>query len=111
MFVSYCLKQFWVLRKAVMSVLLASMEVWQGKAKAAVDSTHYQHQPKDFGALSGEFVESKTGVRALPLSKFRPRSPVEGSNDEVGCYDQLFLTQIRLGFPSLGYQTPERCRD
>ena len=45
--------------------------------------------------------EPKSGAKALHLTSFRPRPPMEGNNDDVGCHDQLFLMQIRLGFDQL----------
>ena len=51
--------------------------------------------------ITVRIFEPKSGAGALHLASFKPRPPVEGSNDEVGCYDHLFMTQVRLGFTAL----------
>ena len=43
----------------------------------------------------------KTGAATLPMATFRPKPPADDSGDEVGCYQQLHLSQIRSSFPSL----------
>ena len=45
--------------------------------------------------------EPRSGAGALHLARFRPRPPAEGVHDEVGCHDQLYLTQVRFGFEAL----------
>ena len=47
-----------------------------------------------------EFVP-KQGAPSLPQASFRPRPPAEGALDEVGCFRQLHLSQVRSTFPSL----------
>ena len=43
----------------------------------------------------------RRGASSLPLATFRPKPPADDSGDEVGCYQQLHLSQIRSSFPAL----------
>ena len=43
----------------------------------------------------------KVGAAALPLATFRPQPPADDARDEVGCFQQLHLSQIRSSFPAL----------
>ena len=48
--------------------------------------------------------EPRTGAKSLSTASFRPRPPADDSRDEVGCYQQLHLSQIRSSFPALTRQ-------
>ena len=54
----------------------------------------------------------KVGAASLPMTVFRPKPPTDDSGDDVGCFQQLHLSQIRSSFPALtsGGRLPAKAR-
>ena len=43
----------------------------------------------------------KGETTSLPRARFVPKPPAEDARDDVGCFMQLHLTQVRSSFPAL----------
>ena len=45
--------------------------------------------------------EPRGGATSLVMAKFKPKPPADEDRDQVGCFQQLHLSQVRLSFPAL----------